>query len=261
MIRAAALPPGLGAPASVTLAVIAIASASLAALTFGEAGGWLAHGPRPMQWNVVAWGALFLATWTLMTGVMMLPSSLPFLHAMHRVGGAAASGVAGAAFTLVWLAVGVLQGVALWMSGDVFAGLTPGSAERWAGASLVAAALYQASPFATACQRACAQPYAILARHWQSTTLRRRNAINAGLHYGATCVGCCVPMMVIMFVVGTHDLLWLLALATLMALQKHGRIGAHVALPLAATLAAAGVAIGMGWWEVPLHTLRALCGG
>ena len=106
-----------------------------------------------------------------------------------------------------------------------------------------------------ASQRACARPFAMLARHWHGAGSRRRDALVTGLHYGASCVGCCAPMIVLMFVVGMNDLAWLLGLALLMALQKHAAWGACIALPAAAALAAAGVAIGAGWWVVPLHTL------
>ena len=61
-------------------------------------------------------------------------------------------------------------------------------------------------------------------------------------------------------VVGAHDLSWMLALAVLMTLQKHAAWGPRIAWPAAVLLAAAGVAIGSGWWVVPLRSLRALCG-
>lgn len=62
-----------------------------------------------------------------------------------------------------------------------------------------------------------------------------------------------------MFVVGMNDLSWLLGLALLTVVQKHATSGAGIALPSAATLGVASIAIGAGWWAVPLHTLRALC--
>lgn len=173
--------------------IIAAASATL--LTMGEGAGWLPHGLRPAQWSTGAWLALFLAGWALMTGAMMLPSSLPFLQSVHRVGGRSACTAACAAFTAVWLAVGILQWTALWVSGDWLARLAPGRPEQLASASLMAAAIYQARPLASACQRACARPFGILARHLHGRRTRR-DAFAAGLHYRATCVGCCLPMIV-----------------------------------------------------------------
>lgn len=258
---AATLPLGLAAPAGVALVVMGVAAASLLLLAVGDSGAWWSHGARPAQSSLLAWAALFLSAWTLMTGAMMLPSSLPFLLAVHRVGGDVASTTAGLAFAAVWLAVGAIEWSALWVAGEALARLAPGRAEQLAGASLVAAAAYQASPLASSCQRACARPFAILARHWHGSGARHRDALVAGLHYAASCVGCCLPMIVVMFVIGTHDLKWIAALALLMAIQKHAVWGARIALPAAVVLALCGTVIGVGWWVPPLHSLRALCGG
>ncbi|KQW01274.1 DUF2182 domain-containing protein [Rhizobacter sp. Root1221] len=257
---AARLPFGLAAPAGIALAVMGVAAASLLLLAMGDAGAWWSHGVRPAQASLPAWVALFLAAWTLMTGAMMLPTSLPFLLAALRVGGETASTMAGLGFTAVWLAIGAIECSALWAAGELLDAFAPGRAEQLAGASLVAAAAYQLSPLANACQRACARPFAILAQHVHGTGSSRREALAAGLHYGASCVGCCLPMIVVMFVVGAHDLAWILALALLMAIQKHAVWGARIALPAAAVLALCGLAIGIGWWVPPLHSLRALCG-
>ena len=51
-----------------------------------------------------------------------------------------------------------------------------------------------------------------------------------------------------------HDLTWILGLSVLMALQKHSAWGAHMALPAAAMLALAGLAVAIGWWALPLYS-------
>jgi len=253
MRRGAAVPAGVAAPAGVALVVFGIAGASLAVLATGDVNGGL---PRS-----AGWVALFLAGWTLMTGAMMLPSSLPFLVATQRAGGADASTMAGFGFTIAWFAVGVVLCAGLWLAGDLLGQIGPGRAEQIAGASLMAAAIYQVSPMARSCQRACARPFGILAQHWRGEGTPRRDALRAGLHYGMSCVGCCLSMVVVMFVFGMHDLFWMAGLALLMVVQKHAVWGRRLALPSAVTLMTAGVAIAAGWWVVPLRSLRALCGG
>ena len=252
MRRVAALPVGVAAPAGVALVVFAISGASLALLAAGDAGGGLPRG--------AGWVALFLAGWTLMTSAMMLPSSLPFLVAAQRAGGGEASTAAGFGFTAAWFAVGVVLCALLWMAGDLLAQIGPGRAEQLAGATLMAAALYQLSPLARSCQRACARPFGIIARHWRGEGTPRHDALMAGLHYGMSCVGCCLAMIALMFVFGMHDLFWMAGLALLMVVQKHAVWGPRLAMPAAAALMAAGVAIAAGWWVVPLRSLRALCG-
>lgn len=252
MRRVAALPAGVAAPAGVALVVFAISGASLALLATGDASAGLARG--------AGWVVLFLAGWTLMTGAMMLPSSLPFLVTAQRAGGVEASAAAGFGFTAAWVAVGVVLCACLWMAGGLLGQIGPGRAEQLAGASLIAAAIYQASPLARSCQRACARPFGILARHWRGEGTPRRDALTAGLHYGMSCIGCCVSMIALMFVFGVHDLFWMVGLALLMVVQKHAVWGRRIAMPAAAALMAAGVAIAAGWWVVPLRSLRALCG-
>ena len=249
----AALPAGVAAPAGVALMVFGISGASLAVLAAGDVGSGL---PRS-----AGWVALFLAGWTLMTGAMMLPSSLPFLVATQRAGGVDASTAAGFGFAATWLAVGIVLCACLWLAGDLLGQLGPGRAEQIAGVSLMAAAIYQVSPLARSCQRACARPFGIIAQHWRGEGTPRRDALMAGLHYGMSCVGCCLAMIVLMFVFGLHDLFWMAGLALLMVVQKHAVWGRRLALPMAAALMAAGVAIAAGWWIVPLRSLRALCGG
>lgn len=251
--------PALAAPAGIALAVLGVATGALVLLGVGDAHSWFPHGDRPAGWSVMAWAALFLAGWTLMTGAMMLPSSVPFLDAVAQVGGARASRAAGAAFTGVWLLVGVLQWAALWLAGDLLAGLAPGQAALIAGASLIGAAGYQASPAAMTCQRACARPFSILARHWHGHPTRWSDAWAAGAHYGLSCVGCCLPMVVVMFIVGAHDLLWIVALALFMVAQKRVDWGRAASLAAAAAMATAGLAIAGGWWEPPLRNLRSIC--
>lgn len=238
--------------------VLGLAGASLALLLAGGAAGWLPHGAQPPRWSAPAWAALFLLGWALMTGAMMLPSALPFLAAAQRLGGASASVAGGLGFAAVWLCVGLLFWAALWLAGGLLAGLAPGRLEQLAAASLGLAALYQLSPLAQACQRSCARPFALLAQHWHGGHAREAGV--AGLHYGLSCVGCCLPMLALMGVVGMHDLLWLLALSALMLVQKHRVWGRRIAWPAASALAGGGLALGMGWWQPALLHMRALCG-
>lgn len=242
------------------LLAAALTLAMLFVLAHAHRSGWIAHGAQPPSLGVAAWAALFLAGWMLMTVAMMLPASLSFLRAAQRLGGMVAGAWAGAAYGAVWLAVGGGMWVALWLSGGLLLRLPPGGVETLAGMSLLGAAIYQVSPLARSCQRACARPFGILARHWTGRS-RHADALTAGAHYGLSCVGCCVPMIALMFVVGMNDVVWLLVLALLMAAQKHHAWGHGLNVTTAVALGSGGVAILAGWWSPPLLGLRALCGG
>ena len=243
------------------LLAVALTLALLFLMTHAHQAGWIIHGVQPPSLGVAALGGT-VPCWLemLMTVAMMLPASLSFLRAAKRLGGMVAGAWAGAAYVAVWLAVGGGMWVALWLSGGLLLRLPPGGVETLAGMSLLGAAIFQVSPLARSCQRACARPFGILARHWTGES-RHADAWTAGTHYGLSCVGCCVPMIAVMFVVGMNDLVWLLVLALLMAAQKHHTWGRGLNVTTAVALGSGGVAILAGWWNPPLLGLRALCGG
>ncbi len=240
------------------IGIAALAGACLLGLQLGQSAGWVQHGARPPWLPVLRWGALFVLSWTLMTGVMMVPTALPFLRAAERLAGGIAIVGTGVGFTLAWALVGMAIWSALWLSAPLTVAAWPGQMELIAGIMLLLAALYQLSPLAKTCQQACAQPFGILARHWhgRSTLIE---SLTAGLDYGMRCVGCCVPMIILMLLVGMSDVLWILALTAVMSVLKHPKHGARLRLPIAALLASGGIAIATGIWRLPLHPLRVLC--
>ena len=48
----------------------------------------------------------------------------------------------------------------------------------------------------------------------------RLGAWQMGLHHGAYCVGCCWALMLVLFVVGTMNLLWVLLITLYVLLEK-----------------------------------------
>jgi predicted metal-binding membrane protein len=102
----------------------------------------------------------------------------PFLRAVEHVGGGAAAATAIAGVAAVWVASGMLFSALLWLTGGAVEALPPGGVERLAVLTLLAAAAYQVSSLAQACQRLCAQPYALLARRWRGAEGWRSAAIS-----------------------------------------------------------------------------------
>lgn len=216
----------------------------------------LSHGARPLDMGALAWLAVFLVAWLLMTAAMMLPSAMPLLAALDRI----ARGQHGRhqipfVAALAYLGVWGLVGVAAWI-GNVAAEsfIIPGASAdlkaRLAGAGLILAGLYGLSPLASACLRACRRPFGFLARYWSGTSKARLQAARIGAAYGVSCVGCCVPMIAIMFVAGMSHLAITITLGMVMVIMKSSSGGTWLARLLALMLVGAGVAIGMMW--VPL---------
>jgi predicted metal-binding membrane protein len=186
---------------------------------------------------VVPAGAVALA-WVLMIGAMMLPTSFPLLAMFRRITGhrddagrLAMLVVTG--FVLSWLAFGVLAYAA-------DAGMrTLAGRSGWfvahgalvAALVLAAAGAFQFSALKYRCLEACRAPFAFVASRWHGRA-PAREALRLGVDHGAFCVGCCVPLMIVMFVVGMGSLGWMLALAALMAAEKNLPGGRWLRAPL-----------------------------
>jgi predicted metal-binding membrane protein len=67
-----------------------------------------------------------------------------------------------------------------------------------------------------------------------------------GLAHGAYCVGCCSLLMLLLFVGGVMNLIWIAALTILVALEKLAFFGERLRVWVAALLTMAGAALIVG---------------
>jgi predicted metal-binding membrane protein len=104
-------------------------------------------------------------------------------------------------------------------------------------ALLIAAGLYQLSPFKESCLAHCRTPTQFLSRHYRPGAA---GAWRLGLIHGAYCVGCCWLLMALLFVVGVMNLAWVAALSILVAAEKLLPAGAWIARVAGLVLLAAG---------------------
>lgn len=243
-------------PGWLTSLGLVLAALCAGALTLPGAMGWPPQGMGGGE--SLAWGALvFALAWSLMVGAMMLPSALPFLGVLARMGGGRAAGMGALGFWMAWLLAGAVFSGVLIVAGGPIAALPPGGVERAAAGALFVAAAYQLSPLARGCQRVCRSPFGLVARYWRGT---RAGPLRAGLAYGQYCVGCCVPMIVVMALVGMADARWVFLLAAITLALKHPVWGTLTARASALALAAAALLIATGIWVPALESFRDLCG-
>jgi predicted metal-binding membrane protein len=135
---------------------------------------------------------IVLAMWWVMMAAMMLPSAAPMILLYGRVRAAhrddpaiSGSWIFMAGYLLAWaaiaLAAAALQSIAT--RAGLLDAATMRLASRWlAGATLVAAGLYQLSPAKHACLARCRSPAAFLSRHWRAGPA---GALRLGLLHGA----------------------------------------------------------------------------
>ena len=172
----------------------------------------------------------FLVAWVAMMAAMMLPAILPVVRLYAR--GAARRTVAPvpaflAGYGAVWSAMGVPV-FFVWRRLD--GGLVDATtrAARIAGVVLVAAAIYQISPFKALCLRHCRSPMTFFLR--QAKAMHRPvGALAAGAHHGLYCLGCCWLLMAVLVAFGTMRLTWMAALAVLILVEKASPFGEGIA--------------------------------
>ena len=203
-----------------------------------------------------AWGAsywlLMLVMWWTMMVAMMVPSAAPtiLLYArVYRHGQASGAGLSptvpvaafAGGYLLAWLLFSALATglqFALEQSGLVHRMLMWSTTPVLSGAFLVVAGLYQFSPWKDRCLGHCRSPATFLSTHWRKT---RAGALRMGVDHGLYCVGCCWSLMLLLFVGGVMNLVWIAGLAAIVLLEKLHRAGRWVARGAGLLMVAGGV--------------------
>lgn len=185
------------------------------------------------EWSI-GYAALIFLMWAVMMMAMMLPSAAPTIllaaALMRPRGGDRIHGQTGLfvlGYLLIWFGFS-LAATALQWGLDRVGLLSPemasGSATL-AGLLLIAAGLYQWTPWKQACLVQCRSPFEHLAEYW------RRGAfgpLQAGAAHGLFCLGCCWVLMALLFVGGVMNLLWIAAVALLVLIEKALPFGARI---------------------------------
>lgn len=174
-----------------------------------------------------SFGLMALMWWVMMIG-MMIPSALPtiLLHARvqrhHRSDAGEVSRLAllfAAGYLVTWAGFSLVATTtqrALTMLGWL-AAMTM-SAGHVLGAVLFAiAGFYQMSTLKYACLKHCRSPAEFLSSHHRPGSF---GALVTGAHHGLYCVGCCWLLMALLFAGGVMNILWVVALAALVLLEK-----------------------------------------
>ena len=108
------------------------------------------------------------------------------------------------------------------------------------GIALLIAGAYQWTPWKDTCLRYCRTPMSFLLGSWREGG---GGAFTMGVHHGTYCVLCCWGLMLVMFVVGVMNMLWMVLIALFVLLEK-------TILPLRSGSAAVGTILLLwgGWW-------------
>ena len=198
-------------------------------LLIALAWAWLA------LWKMPGGGEIFtlpnyltmFAMWAIMMVAMMVPSALPMILLYSAsVKKARADGG-----HLAPLAVFVLGYVVIWTLFSAFAALFQltlqdigivnkmivGTNPWLSGGLLILAGAYQMSALKDQCLRFCQHPVMFITKYWRTG---RFGALKMGIIHGGYCVGCCWALMMLLFVGGVMNLLWVAAIAIYVLAEK-----------------------------------------
>ena len=210
----------------------------------------------PAGWTL-SYGVMMIVMWFVMMVAMMVPSAAPMIMMYARVHIQAQKqgqvpGGPGAPVPTLSFALGYLT---CWLAFSVAAtalqfaleharlidGMWMWSLNRYFTAGLlIAAGLYQLSPLKNVCLAACRSPAAFLAGKFKADAT---GAFLLGVKHGAYCLGCCWPLMLLLFAGGVMNLIWIAGLTILVLIEKLSPFGADLTVPIAVILIAGGVAV------------------
>jgi predicted metal-binding membrane protein len=171
--------------------------------------------------------ALLFAMWVVMMAAMMLPGSVPMVAAFatinrrRRERGApyVPTVIFLAGYLMVWTAFSALAVVLQWalQLGGLLTTMMQ-SASLWLSAALFfAAGVYQFSPLKRRCLDHCRSADGFILSEWRDGAL---GALVMGARHGLFCLGCCLPLMLLLFAVAVMDLRWVAALTVLVSAEK-----------------------------------------
>jgi predicted metal-binding membrane protein len=175
--------------------------------------------------------------WAVMMAAMMLPSAAPailLVAALARQRGERHAIASSWQFALGYLAIwGAFSLVATGLqfvldrAGLLSETMASGSVVL-AALLLMAAGVYQWTPWKDACLRQCRSPIEFLTRYWRRGPF---GPLRAGAWHGAFCLGCCWMLMALLFVGGLMNIFWIAGLALLVLVEKlfpFGRRVSHI---------------------------------
>jgi predicted metal-binding membrane protein len=201
-----------------------------------------------MTSSSVAYASWLFVMWAVMAVAMMLPTALPFIVLFGRfwrsrnpaIHPNRATFELMAGYLSAWIFFGILA-AALQFGLEQTDMLTPmlgGIRNLYiGGVVLIGAGLFQLTPLKSACLTKCRSPLMFIMTRWREG---RRGPFLMGLDHGIFCLGCCWALMLVMFVAGVMNLMWMAALTVIMLLEKVVRRGDLLSRGAGAALLVAG---------------------
>ena len=177
-------------------------------------------------WKTTDFFRMFLM-WAVMMVGMMVPTAmravLIYATAANR---AKAQGrpvaqacwfVSGYAFTWIIFSVGAMGLQWAFEQAGLLSPMMVSSSPNLGAGLLIAAGLYQLTPWKDVCLKHCQSPAMFIATYFRPGYV---GAIRRGAYHGAYCVGCCWVLMGLLFLGGVMNLFWIATITVFVLLEK-----------------------------------------
>ncbi|MBI5149836.1 MAG: DUF2182 domain-containing protein [Candidatus Omnitrophica bacterium] len=187
---------------------------------------------------IPAWDAAYFwmmfSMWAIMMVGMMVPSAAPMILIYAAVAKKAekqgmpiaSTGAFTSGYIAMWTLFSFLVTLLQWQL-DKAALLSPlmvANSPRFGAGLLIAAGIYQWLPAKNSCLKHCRSPFHFISTHWRQGNA---GAFWMGVSHGTFCIGCCWVLMLLLFVGGVMNILWIAAITVFVLLEKVLPLGEH----------------------------------
>jgi predicted metal-binding membrane protein len=188
-----------------------------------------------------------LAMWAVMMVGMMAPAAAPvmMLFAASKAkrakpDAAPTTLIFGLGYVAVWIFFSVAATFAQWALHHqaMLSSNMATSNLRLGGTVLIAAGLFQVTPWKNKCLAHCRSPLGFLMANWRDGAL---GSFEMGVRHGGYCLGCCWALMLVLFAVGVMNLVWVGVLTVFILIEKIAPGGTIAGRIAGAALILAGV--------------------
>ena len=181
---------------------------------------------RIRSWDAAYFLSMFVM-WAVMMVGMMVPSVAPAV--LIYAGVARKANTRGHTVTptvafvtgylMVWVLFSLVATSAQWgLASLALVSPMMVSSSKWLNAGLlVAAGVYQWLPIKNHCLQQCRTPVAYISSNWRNGYA---GAVKMGIGHGLFCLGCCWVLMILLFVGGVMNLLWIAAITVYVLVEK-----------------------------------------
>ena len=182
--------------------------------------------PMSPSWTAVDFVLLFLM-WFVMMIAMMTPSVAPLIliftmvnrQRMQQDRPFVKTAYLVTGYFLVWAAFSLAATSLQWLLQQISL-LNPEmktTSKILESIILITTGIFQFTPLKQTCLRYCRSPLDFVHRHWKEG---KRGAFRMGIENGFYCLGCCWMLMVLLFVAGIMNLLWVALIAVFVLIEK-----------------------------------------